>query len=89
MEKFDFGVVDVHRRARRLANAPWFSDTPNPRILNAYELIRRKDQIDKREAKAAVSVPDKWALIRRDTAPGADLFTLETAPGMPKIGGQS
>lgn len=88
MEMLDFGVADVHRRVRRLASVPWFSDTPNPRMLNAYELIRRNCQIDKREAKGAVSVPDKWALIR-DTEFGAYPYTLETAPRTPEIGVQS
>ncbi|MCP2091859.1 UNVERIFIED_ORG: 4-hydroxy-2-oxoheptanedioate aldolase [Paraburkholderia sediminicola] len=54
MEKLDFGVTDVRRRVRRLANVPWLSDTPNQRIFNAHELIRRNYQIDKREPLLAL-----------------------------------
>ena len=59
MEKLDLGVADVHRRAQRLTNVPWFSDTPNPQSLNAYELVWRNYQSDNREAKGAVRVLDK------------------------------
>jgi hypothetical protein len=88
MEKLDSGVADVHRRARRLTDVPRFSDTLNPLVPNASEAIRRTCQIDKREAKNAVNMLEKWPLMREKEF-GTYAFTLETALATPEIGGHS